>query len=453
MAYNYEHGPVVNPNAPEDSLEAKRPYVDNGTDVVSPDRYYSPEFMAKEWERMWPRVWLIAGPRTDLREPGDYFVFNVGPESFLITLDDSHVVRAHYNVCPHRGNQLVLNERGSVPRFTCSFHSWSFELDGQLNSITDEDSFRPEVLCPRPQLSSVRCEEHAGLIWINMDGKAPPLKEYIGLPEGYLESYRIEDMFAVRHVSSEWAANWKNGIDAFYESYHLHAVHPQTSTVMDDLGVQYDLYPNGASRMIVPIGKKSPRVPDQETVDAGLEFMIRDAGADPTQYEGSAIGVREFIQRSKRVRAEKLGLDYSGLSDAQLTDSWATGIFPNVQIGLHPEGAFLMRFLPHESDPNRFYYDTITLFRPADDPSYTVPAWMGLPEGMDTSGETRPDTEHVGIGEPAGLGLVLDQDSELLPVVQKGMRSRGFRGPLWGEQEVRIRHFHKELDRYICGEK
>ncbi|TVQ47877.1 MAG: aromatic ring-hydroxylating dioxygenase subunit alpha, partial [Gammaproteobacteria bacterium] len=254
-------------------------------------------------------------------------------------------------------------------------------------------------------------------------------------------------------VSSEWAANWKNGIDAFYESYHLHAVHPQTSTVMDDLGVQYDLYPNGASRMIVPIGKKSPRVPDQETVDAGLEFMIRDAGADPTQYEGSAIGVREFIQRSKRVRAEKLGLELGGLSDAQLTDSWATGIFPNVQVGLHPEGAFLMRFLPHESDPNRFYYDTITLFRPADDPSYTVPAWMGLPEGLDTSGETRPDTEHVALGEPAGLGLVLDQDAELLPVVQKGMRSRGFRGPLWGEQEVRLRHFHKELDRYINGEK
>jgi hypothetical protein len=31
-------------------------------------------------------------------------------------------------------------------------------------------------------------------------------------------------------------------------------------------------------------------------------------------------------------------------------DSWATGIFPNVQIGMHPEGCFLMRFLPHATD-------------------------------------------------------------------------------------------------------
>ena len=41
----------------------------------------------------------------------------------------------------------------------------------------------------------------------------------------------------------------------------------------------------------------------------------------------------------------------------------------------------------------------------------------------------------------------------LLPVVQKGLRSRGFKGPLWSDQEQRVRHFHRELDRYINGEK
>ena len=34
-----------------------------------------------------------------------------------------------------------------------------------------------------------------------------------------------------------------------------------------------------------------------------------------------------------------------------------------------------------------------------------------------------------------------------LPIVQAGARSRGFRGPLWSEQEARLRHFHAELDR------
>ena len=72
---------------------------------------------------------------------------------------------------------------------------------------------------------------------------------------------------------------------------------------------------------------------------------------------------------------------------------------------------------------------------------------------VDVSGETRPERIRVPQGKPPGLGEVLDQDSELLPVVQKGLRSRGFRGPLWSEQEQRVRHFHRELDRYINREK
>ncbi|NIM69291.1 MAG: aromatic ring-hydroxylating dioxygenase subunit alpha, partial [Xanthomonadales bacterium] len=204
---------------------------------------------------------------------------------------------------------------------------------------------------------------------------------------------------------------------------------------------------------IVPIAAKTKRQSDQDAMNDSLAYMMREASMDPARYSGSARGVRAAIAQAKRERAKKYGLEYERFTDGQLTDSWATGVFPNVQLGLHPEGAFLMRFMPHPSDPERFYYDTMTLVRPVDDPDYAVPGWMGLPEGTDTSGEFRPDTEYVASGEPPNLGLVLDQDSELLPVVQKGLRSRGFAGPLWSEQEQRLRHFHKELDRYLGGEK
>jgi hypothetical protein len=222
---------------------------------------------------------------------------------------------------------------------------------------------------------------------------------------------------------------------------------------MNDVRVQCDLYPNGFSRMIVPLAAKSDRIAEQSIVDDGLRMMMKDAGMDPDRYGGTAREVRRAIQQVKRERARRCGLDYSAFVDGQLTDSWATGIFPNVQIGLHAEGAFLMRFLPHPTDPERFFYNTMTLWRPCNDPSYTVPAWMGLPEDADVSGATRPDIERTGVGEPPNLGLVLDQDSALLPVVQTGIRSRAFEGPLWSEQEQRLRHFHVELDRYLSGEK
>jgi hypothetical protein len=222
---------------------------------------------------------------------------------------------------------------------------------------------------------------------------------------------------------------------------------------MNDMGVQVDLYPHGCSRMLVPIGVKTQRQPDQEVMNPSLQYMMSEASIEVEAFEGSARDVRPGIAAAKRERSEKLGLGYERFTDGQLTDSWATGIFPNVQIGLHPEGAFLMRFMPHASDPEKFYYDTMTLVRPVNDPDYSVPGWMGLPEGTDTSGDIRPETEYTAVGEPPNLGQVLDQDSELLPVVQRGIRSRGFDGAIWGEQEQRLRHFHKELERYLSGEK
>ena len=105
--------------------------------------------------------------------------------------------------------------------------------------------------------------------------------------------------------------------------------------------------------------------------------------------KSSAQDVRTAIAKAKRERSRKLDLGYERFTDGQLTDSWATGIFPNVQIGLHPEGAFLMRFMPHPTDPEKFYYDTMTLIKPVNDPDYNVPGWMGLPEGTDTSGEDK----------------------------------------------------------------
>lgn len=453
MNYDFKTGSIINPQADQNSLEAKVGYIDNGTDRFDPSRYYSSGFKDKEWQSLWTKTWQIAGVESDIPEPGDYLVYTVLHEQILVVRQEDNSVCAFYNVCPHRGNRIAISDFGSVANFTCAFHSWQFRLNGELKQVTDEETFRSEVICDKPGLKKVLCETLAGIIFINLDPEAPPLEDRIGLPKGYLEAYHLNDMHVVRHVVSEWASNWKTGVDAFYESYHLHAVHPETQTVMGDLNVQYDLYPHGASRMIVPLGQKSPRVKDQESVDEGLAYMLLESGVDPEQYSGDASGVRRAMQIGKRQRAEDVNLDYSDLCDGQLTDSWATGIFPNVQIGLHPEGAFLMRFMPHPTDPERFYYDTMTLFRPADDPNYTAPGWMGIPEGTDMSGDIRPDIERTAVGEPPNLGLVLDQDSDLLPVVQQGIRSRGFDGPLWGEQEQRLRHFHVELDRYLSGQK
>ncbi|CDO35186.1 Rieske (2Fe-2S) domain protein [Novosphingobium sp. KN65.2] len=430
----------------------RAPQIDNGTGRPAPERYFDHDFMREEWDKVFAKSWLLAGPASDIPEAGDFFKFDIGPESFIIVRGDDGEVRAHYNVCPHRGSQLVTTDFGSLERFTCPFHSWKFDLEGKNVAVTDEETFRPEVLCHDRNLTSVRCEVAVGLVFISMDPQIEPLQTWLAPILPQLELYDIDKMYVVQHRRSDWGANWKGGVDAFAEIYHLHAVHPQTQCLMDDR-TQIDLWPGGLSRQFVPFAQPAARYPDQETVNPGIQLMLRDAGIDPENYHGTAAETREAVQQAKRKRSEELGLGYERFSDSQLSDSVVYSLFPNVQIGCHPEAIFLHRFVPHESDPNQFTYDTCILYRHVDAPGYSAPAWMGLGEDVDLTGATRPEIVHTGLGEPPGLGEVLDQDSDLLPIVQKGARSRGFRGPLWSEQEGRLRHFHAELDRRMKGEK
>jgi len=441
--------------APPGTLEGRAPPIDNGLDVPDPSRYYTPEFMAKECQHLWPRVWILAAVTADIREPGDFTLYEHGHEEFIVARQDDGSIKSFYNSCPHRGNRVCQADRGTVDSFTCPFHSWKFGCDGKLQEIVDEETFNAKLVGHRPGLTEVRTEVMAGLVFINMDGKAPPLKEWMGLPDGYLEAYEMDTMNLVRHTRSEWKSNWKTGVDIFYESYHLPHIHPQTQGSIEEFS-QVDLYKNGFGRMIMWFGIKSHRheVEDENELDEGVKIMLRDAGIDPEFYDGKVHETRRDIQLAKRERAKRLGISSADkLTDGQLSDGWITGLFPNVQMGMHAEGVFIMRFVPHATDPERFYYDNILLYRNVEDPNYDAPTWMAMPDDLDLTGETRPEIERWPSDVVPDIGPVLLQDYEAVEHVQRGLHSRGFKGPLWGDQEARIRHYHRELDRYLDGEK
>ena len=100
--------------------------------ALSGERYTSKNFFEMEWENVWTKTWQVAGRTTEIPESGDFFTFELGPESFLIVRQADGSVRAFYNVCQHRGNRLVQAPEGSMPSFTCDYHNWRWGIDGAL---------------------------------------------------------------------------------------------------------------------------------------------------------------------------------------------------------------------------------------------------------------------------------------------------------------------------------
>lgn len=450
--YDHEAGWVLNPNAAPGSLEAKAPYVDNGTAQITPERYYDPAYMRREWDGMWTKTWLIAGRISDIPEIGDYLKFDIGTESFIVVRTSNDTVRAFYNVCRHRGTQLVMSDFGSTAKFRCLYHSWAWTIDGKLAEITDRETFRPGALEGSLDLPEIRCDSWGGFVFLCMDEAAPPLVEFLEVLPEHLAAYQFDKMIVVKDVQVEWPVNWKIALDAFMESYHVHAVHPEILPFYDDYHQQWDLYGNGMSRMLMKFASVSPRHEDQRAVNPVLAAMLSEVGIDPATFRGGASGVREAIQQAKLAAPERLTTGVEGYSPSQMTDDWAYFAFPNVTFNIHPEGALIQRFRPHATDPEKMIYDVVVLVHPIHDPSVVLPGYMGVDPGTDLSGNIRPERGYLTRGD-GGLGVVLEQDGVMVPYVQAGMRSRSFRGARLSEQEQRVRHFHAELDRYLDGGK
>jgi phenylpropionate dioxygenase-like ring-hydroxylating dioxygenase large terminal subunit len=447
-SYDYRLSWPVNPAAPVDSPEAKAPFIDNGSGPIPTDRYYSAEWMERERLALWPKVWNWAAREEDVPEPGDFKTFSIGRESFILIRGEDNRVRAFFNVCPHRGNRLVWGEVGALPLgITCPFHNWRFSFDGKIAHVTDRETFRPESLRRNLNLTEVRCESWEGFVFINMDPEASPLMEKLGPLPAHAEPYRLKDMRIMRRVQSVWPANWKVGFDGFAESYHVHAIHPQILPIFNDYHAQIDLYPNGMSRAITKFANESPRL-RSEILNADLRATMIEVGIDPDSFSGCMEDVRPAVQSAKRDRATKLGLDYSNYLDSQLTDDWNYSVFPNILLGLHPEGANLLYFRPHPTDPRQFIFDVIILMHPQEDASVLPPAYMGLPAGTDLSGRHPAETVEVD-WRKGGLGQLFDQDSNLFSQIQQGVESMGFRGAVLSGQEARLGHFHAELNRYL----
>jgi carnitine monooxygenase subunit len=301
---------------------------------------------------MWTKVWTLAGFASDIPKVGDYFKYDLGRESFIVVRSKPEKIQAYYNVCPHRGNQLLTADFGTISgAIKCSFHGWRFGLDGSNVEVRDRELFRPECLAnpANLKLTQVACDTWNGLVFVSMNPKPEPLLEFLGVVPEHLKVFRIDLMRPYSDTLAWVDANWKLNMDSFLEFYHAWDVHPETIPFIDSYRTQYDCYDNGISRMLLPYGYATHKLADSNSINGGLECLLRAFGGDPDDYKHlTGITYRSAIIEVKRKFAKKNGLkDWDDLTDDQLLDNWNYYIFPNTTLNVFADVCNVQRWRPH----------------------------------------------------------------------------------------------------------
>ncbi len=201
---------------------------------------------ARERERVLFTTWACVGRVDDLGldAPGRLAVVDVVGESVVLTRDDEGL-HAAYNVCRHRGSQLVPREPGSEPVCTavgalrCPYHSWTYSLAGRLLKAPHTDGV--EIDPADFSLHPVGVDEWAGFVFVNLtpvpDGQPPePFADGVAKATANLGNYDIGSLVTGKVLSYDVAANWKVLAENYNECYHCGPVHPELVRLVPAFG-------------------------------------------------------------------------------------------------------------------------------------------------------------------------------------------------------------------------
>ena len=217
-----------------------------------------------EIERIFNRSWLFVGHESEVPERGDFVRRTVGRRPlFIVRSRTTGEVRVFANSCTHRGATICRRDRGNAKTFQCFYHAWTFDSDGALIGVPDEETFGPTFDKSKFGLVTVpRMESYRGMIFVSYDPDIEDLVDYLAGAREYIDAMMDAAEVAAAFVADgngngkaadAWSgplqvlngthqygikANWKLLVENSFDGYHLGPTHATYFQFLKDQNVE-----------------------------------------------------------------------------------------------------------------------------------------------------------------------------------------------------------------------
>jgi Rieske 2Fe-2S family protein len=204
------------------------------------EMYVGREHWLRERDEVLAGSWVCVGRLDDLGldARSRLATLDVLGESVLITRASDGQLHGAYNVCRHRGCQLVAREPEAPPdlcstrSLRCPYHSWTYALDGRLIKAPhtgDIEDFNPADFSLEP----IGVDTWGGFVFVHLiPAAATPLAESVVGVADRLRRYPLASLVSGRRLSYHVAANWKVVAENYNECYHCGPVHPELTRLV-----------------------------------------------------------------------------------------------------------------------------------------------------------------------------------------------------------------------------
>ena len=223
----------------------------NGLQRSLPSHYYtSAEIFDRETNLIFAQEWFCAGREEELPGPGNYKLLEVAGESILVVRTTKGELKAHYNVCRHRGARLCATPQdsewhvklagGVMPSgpIRCPYHQWTYSLEGELLGapfLKDAEGFCKEDFSLYP----AALDTWGGFFFLNLDPKDAAdrqrsVRSQLGAAVQRVARYPLAELRTGHSITYDVAANWKILMENYNECYHCGGLHPELCEIVPE---------------------------------------------------------------------------------------------------------------------------------------------------------------------------------------------------------------------------
>jgi choline monooxygenase len=196
--------------------------------------YFDPRIELLECDSVFAANWQVVGRADQVGQPGQFFTIDVNRDPLLIARGDDGKLRAFYNVCRHHAAAVVREVSGCAKQFRCPYHGWTYGNDGALKGMVE---FEGVCNFDRKEngLVPVRVDTWENFVFVNLDGTAAPLHEFLGNVPSLVAPIKITEKlhYFDRRIYT-LKCNWKVYADNYLDGgYHVPHAHKGLSSVVE----------------------------------------------------------------------------------------------------------------------------------------------------------------------------------------------------------------------------
>jgi anthranilate 1,2-dioxygenase large subunit len=87
-------------------------------------------------------LWHFLCLAVELPGTGDFCTTFVGDTPVIVSRDADGELYAFENRCAHRGALIALDQRGNAKDFSCVYHAWTYDRQGNLTGVAFKDGIK-----------------------------------------------------------------------------------------------------------------------------------------------------------------------------------------------------------------------------------------------------------------------------------------------------------------------